>query len=66
MKMIFRVNNGRRLEVFQDRQDDKVYLITRDSHGEEESHEIISPGDFVMMLNWYRYQKENGNANLNF
>ncbi len=66
MKMIFKVNNGRRLEVFQDREDDKVYLITRDSHGEEESHEIIQPGDFVMMLNWYRYQKENGNENLNF
>lgn len=66
MKMIFKVNNGRRLEVFQDREDDKVYLITRDSHGEEESHEIIQPGDFVMMLNWYRYQKEHGNKNLNF
>lgn len=26
----------------------------------------INPGDFVMMVNWYRYQKENGNENLNF
>ena len=26
----------------------------------------ISPGDMVTMLNWYRYQKENGNEDLSF
>ena len=26
----------------------------------------ITPGDFVMMLNWYRYQKRMGNTDLNF
>ena len=26
----------------------------------------ISPGDMVTMLNWYRYQKENGNDDLSF
>lgn len=26
----------------------------------------ISPGDMVTMLNWYRYQKENGNDSLAF
>ena len=26
----------------------------------------ISPGDMVTMLNWYRYQKENGNDGLAF
>lgn len=66
MKMIFEVNNGRRLENLQDREDDKVYIITRDPSGAEEDHEVISPGDFVAMLNWYRYQKKNGNENLDF
>lgn len=26
----------------------------------------ISPGDMVTMLNWYRYQKKNGNEDLSF
>lgn len=26
----------------------------------------ISPSDMVTMLNWYRYQKENGNDDLRF
>lgn len=26
----------------------------------------ISPDDMVTMLNWYRYQKENGNEDLSF
>jgi len=66
MKMKFKVNNGRTIEVFQEREDGPVYATTHDSKGEIENSEIISPGDFVMMLNWYRYQKENGNGNLNF
>lgn len=28
--------------------------------------EIISAGDMVTLLNWYRYQKDNGNTNLTF
>lgn len=66
MKMKFKVNNGRTIEVFQAREDGPVYVTTYDSKSGKESSEIISPGDFVMMLNWYRYQKENGNGNLNF
>lgn len=66
MKMNFKVNNGRRIEVFQARDDGPVYATTYDSKGDKESSEIISPGDFIMMLNWYRYQKANGNENLNF
>lgn len=66
MKMKFKVNNGRTIEVFQAREDGPVYVTTYNSKGEKESSEIISSGDFVMMLNWYRYQKENGNENLDF
>lgn len=66
MKMTFKVNNGRTIEVFQARDDGPVYVTRYDSNGKKESGDIISAGDFVTMLNWYRYQKENGNENLNF
>ena len=67
MRIIFYVNNGRKLEVFQAREDGSVYVITYDSKWEKEgSTEIISPGDFITMLNWYRYQKSNGDGNLTF
>lgn len=74
MKMTFKVNNGRTIEVFQARDDGPVYVTRYDSNyfekyllkGKKESSDIISAGDFVTMLNWYRYQKENGNENLNF
>ena len=66
MRMNFEVNNGRAVEVFQARNDGPVYVINLDSKGEEENTEIINPGDFVTMLNWYRYQKETGNKNLTF
>jgi len=66
MKMNFEVNNGRTIEVFQAREDGPVYAITKDSKGKEESTESISAGDFVTMLNWYRYQKGEGNVNLSF
>jgi len=66
MKMTFKVNNGRTIEVFQARDDGPVYVTRYDGNGKKESSDIISAGDFVTMLNWYRYQKENGNENLNF
>lgn len=69
MKKKFKVNNGRTIEVFQAREDGPIYVTTYNSKGEKESSEIIeiiSPEDIVMMLNWYRYQKENGNENLDF
>ena len=66
MKMKFEVNNGRTIEVFQARDDGPVYVTRFDSIGQKESSDIISAGDFIMMLNWYRYQKEHGNSNLNF
>jgi hypothetical protein len=64
--MIFEVNNGRRIKVFQARDDGPVYLVTYDGSGKRESTDSIKPGDFVTMLNWYRYQKEQGNDGLTF
>lgn len=66
MRMNFEANNGRVIEVFQARNDGPVYATTLDSKGEKESTEIISAGDFITMLNWYRYQKDSGNTNLSF
>jgi hypothetical protein len=66
MKMNFNVNNGRTIEVFQARNDGPVYATTFNSKGQAEGTEDISAGDFVTMLNWYRYQKDAGNTNLSF
>ena len=64
--MIFEVNNGRRIKVFQARDDGPVYLVTYDGNVKRESTDSIKPGDCVTMLNWYRYQKEQGNDSLTF
>ena len=66
MRINIRVNNQRTIEVFQAREDGPLYVNTLNSKGDLEQSEIINAGDFTMMLNWYRYQKENGNTNLNF
>lgn len=68
--MEFEVNNQRKIELEQTNPDSLVHVTTwgaeRGGIREVESEYDISPGDFVMMLNWYRYQKENGNPNLIF
>lgn len=68
--MEFEVNNQRKIELEQTNPDGLVHVTTWSAEQggirEVESEYDISPGDFVMMLNWYRYQKENGNPNLNF
>ncbi len=66
MRMNFEVNNGQTIEVFQARNDGPVYVTTLDSKGQKEIPYSISAGDFVTMLNWYRYQKDSGNINLSF
>lgn len=66
----FNVNNQRKIQLTQTEPDGAVTVTTweaeRNGVREVESEYQISPGDFVMMLNWYRYQKENGNPDLNF
>ncbi len=58
-------NNGRYKRVEQTV--DAVYIHTEDENGNPlETAEGISGADFVMMLNWYHYQKEHGNQNLTF
>lgn len=66
----FNVNNQRKIQLTQTEPDGAVTVTTweaeRNGVRDVESEYQISPGDFVMMLNWYRYQKENGNPDLNF
>lgn len=70
MKMKFNVNNNGTMEVFQARDDGPVYVAVyepeKDGKREQRSSTIIQAGDFITMLNWYRYQKEHGNESLNF
>lgn len=61
----FNVNNQRKIQLEQSEHDGDVTVMVwsaeRNGIREVENEYKINPGDFVMMLNWYRYQKENGN-----
>lgn len=64
------VNNGRKIVLEQAEPDGPVNVTTwkmphDDVRGCEDEY-TITPGDFVMMLNWYRHQKRTGNTDLNF
>ena len=66
----FNVNNQRKIQLEQSKRDGDVTVTvwSAEHNGirEVENEYKINPGDFVMILNWYRYQKENGNPDLNF
>lgn len=68
--MEFFVNNGRKIELEQVEPDGPVNVTTwgapHDDYTGCEDEYTITPGDFVMMLNWYRHQKRTGNVDLNF
>jgi len=66
MKMNFEVSNGRKIKVSQAKTDYPLYVTTFDGRGVAENIYTISACDFVTMLNWYRYQKDNGNKRLDF
>ena len=63
--IILNVNNGGKLTLEQHQQDGEI-LLTRIDDNHITSIDTISPGDMATMLNWYRYQKANGNTNLEF
>lgn len=59
MKTIsFEVNNGGTLKVTQ-RMHNGCVLISNEAHDIPDNEALISPGDFVMLLNFYRYIKRN-------
>ena len=64
-RLTFDVNNGQTLVLVQERHDGEIRGVAykgRDYLPENVSGEpfTISPGDMVMLLNYYRYQKSNG------
>ncbi len=66
----FEVNNNGLMQLEQPEHDRDVTVTVWDC-GDDGIREVrrelkISPGDFITMLNWYAYQKENGNYDLCF
>ena len=53
-KISFGVNNGEKLNIYQDKQDGCVNVRIGENHGYN-----ISAGDFVMLINYYKYVKDN-------
>jgi hypothetical protein len=63
----FNVNNGSIIELVQFNHDGSISITKYDSKGNRETNtECITAGDFITMLNWYRYEKGKGNHSLNF
>ncbi len=61
------INNGRTMQLAQHQCDDDITLTTYNTaSGLVDREETITPGDMVTLINWYRYQKDNGNTNLTF
>lgn len=57
-KITFDVNNGGKLEVCQVKHNGRVNVSTGENNGYN-----ISAGDFVMLLNFYKYVKDNNIQN---
>lgn len=55
----FDVNNERTLRLTQQNHDGTVSVETYDGKGELEDSLKISNGDFVMLINLFRYVKDN-------
>lgn len=65
--MEFEINNQQILAVNQkDGFDSAVIVETLDNKDMTLGEYAIEPGDFIQMLNWYRYQKSIGNDDLYF
>lgn len=57
----FDINNKGYLTVHQDEHDSALEIFSTNT-----GTFYIEAGDFITMLNWYRYQKENGNETLDY
>lgn len=55
----FEVNNGGTLALAQEKHDGAVKVEVRFTDGDGRKF-TISAGDFVMLMNYYQYQKERG------
>ena len=57
--LTFDINNQRTLSMTQSQHDGKI-KVTTGTEAKTDSEYYISPGDMVMLLNYYRVQKESG------
>ncbi len=56
------INNGRTMQLAQQGKDKNITLTTYNTgSGLVDYEQEITPGDMVMLINYFRYQKENGN-----
>lgn len=57
----FNVNNQRTMKLIQRQHDGTTLIIVEDASGNRESindnEALVSPGDFVMLINYFRYIK---------
>ena len=55
------INNGRTMQLAQQSYDGTIAFTNYNTEsGLVDHEESVSPGDMVMLMNYYRYQKENG------
>jgi len=55
------INNGRTMQLMQQAYDGTIAFTTYNTEsGLVDHEESISPGDMVMLLNYYHHQKQNG------
>lgn len=52
------INNGREMEISQDKARELIVIETKEN-GLTDMRYGISEGDFVMLMNYYRYIKDN-------
>jgi len=64
-KITVDINNGRTMSLEQYKHDGGIRVTTH-TGAIVDSAFSLSPGDLVTLINWYRYQKDNGNPNLRF
>ena len=63
-KISFDINNNEKIELVQREHDGKVLISYSDKEIENPDNlAFISPGDFVMLINYYRYIKRNDYQN---
>lgn len=55
----FEVNNKSKIELKQHDDGEGVLLHKYDNNGKLERADYISAGDFILLINYYKYQKEN-------
>ena len=57
----FDINNGGHITIHQDGHDQPL-----EAHSTNTGTTYITPADVITLLNWYGYQKSNGNESLDF